>query len=83
MPDITDSPVRALRAEILKRKTMLKLAPFGLGHVVDLLDAYVEHVEARLSLLEGMGGAVATFAAQLSEAEVIARQRPACAACDE
>jgi len=82
MVDVQQTPTRALRAEIARRKSTLKLLPGGFGSVMDLLDTWVASVDARLTQLEGQGGAVAQFAAQLSEDEARARQRPECEGCD-
>jgi hypothetical protein len=76
---MSESPVRKLRAEIARRKNAMKLAPFGIGEVLDVLDEYVAHVETRLTLLEGQGGAIADFAEQLNRA----KQGRACEACEE
>jgi hypothetical protein len=80
---IGEAPSRALRAELARRKSTLKLLPGGFGGVMDLLDAWVASVDARLTLLEGQGGAVAQFSAQLSEDQIKARQRPDCGGCDD
>ena len=90
MADSAQTPTRALRAEIARRKATLKLLPGGFGSVMDLLDAWVASVDARLTLQEGQGGAIEQFSRQLSESEADSFQkaierspRRVCEGCDE
>ena len=73
---MSNHEARALRAEIARRKMTLKLAPFGIGEVLDLVDAWVASVEARL--------AEPPVAPAVPSAEqVAARQgRPVCEDCE-
>lgn len=71
----------------LKLPTMLAMAAPGLEASLPLIAAFVEAfedladrvlaAEARLQLLEGMGGAVDEFAAQLDGATTLDLMRPA------
>ncbi len=69
--DVT--PAMKLRAEIARRKSALKLAPFGIGEVLDLVDAWVASVEHRLN---------PPPAPAPSEEQVRAMQRPVCDECE-
>ena len=62
-------PVSALSEFIAaKQKTLPLIARPWLGDLLPRLNAYIEHVDARLKLLEGMGAGLADRLAQIAAA---------------
>jgi hypothetical protein len=73
-----------LRAEIARRKMTLKLAPFGIGEVLDMVDAWVASVEARLRSDDAAIGAMLDQrVALLSTEEMARRSGTTCDTCEE
>jgi hypothetical protein len=68
-----DLAANQLRAEIARRKKALALAPFGIGEVLDLVDAWVASVETRMAT---------AIALTLTEDEIARRQGRRCPECD-